>query len=92
MSSPFTFFSITRSRNKGKLPAAVENIINLDKLRAVLFDEADATMLATPINLDGNLMLVMILELIIIDDQLTVYIHGNSPLCTKFGKQLPLYI
>ncbi|MBB3072984.1 hypothetical protein FHS14_006020 [Paenibacillus baekrokdamisoli] len=42
--------------------------------------------------MDGNLMLVMILELIIIDDQLTVYIHGNSPLCTKFGKQLPLYI
>ena len=71
-SSPFIFFSVTGPGNKGKLPSVVEHIIDLDVLRAELFDEADIAVLAAPIDLDRNMGFTMILEMKIIKNQLTV--------------------
>lgn len=90
---PLYFFLVSRPGHEGKLLPAVENIIELDVRWTELFDKADIMMLKAPIDLHGDMAFMMILEMEIVENQLTVHIHrSNAPLHTKFGSPPPLYI
>lgn len=71
---------ITRAGNEGKLPTVVENIIDLNEFFAIIFDEPDIAMATTAINLHRNLGTHVIQEVLIVEDQLAVHVHVNSPL------------
>jgi hypothetical protein len=80
--------------NKGKSSPVVEHIIDLDEFGAVLFDEANVAVLLVEVNLDRYMMFVMIPEVCVLENQLTVQIHRRRSFNNKFfGFSLPsLYI
>ncbi len=70
--------SVTRARDEGKLPAVVENIVDLNEFFAIIFDKTNIAVTPSAINLHRNLRRHMIQEMLVVINHLAVHVHINS--------------
>jgi hypothetical protein len=70
---------VTWPGHESKLPAAVENIVDLHEFFAIIFDEPDVAMQTTTVNLDRDLRHHMVFKMAVVEYHLAVQVHPYSP-------------